>query len=401
MPKELLVGVDEFSLVLFPQTSIVNSKWVNIAYLMIKEFLVLSKIETLFGEVVEMYNKKPSAYSKAFTIENVPWYFAIALHEHFQHMGVLVRFSAQAWASYQRSYFEHFGDKINISLFLKMTYSDTYSYRLSRIDITADYKNYAISPDNIYNQLKNNTLFIQDCKGRITKRRISAVQNNMITDTFYVGSRKENSQMLLRVYDKKKEQLCNNGFRMKEATKCKDWTRFEVSYRGDYAHQITDQIIDSIKSEEELTKFLADKICNKYRFVNGSGNYTDFTKDLLSLIEDGNYSALRSERPDNNSLSKSIAHIIKGSGLYPLLFKIEVIWNEETVIKFFEIIYKIYLEYYREEIGKNLNLIEWLKKNYSSLSKQTLESCFIGNNMNDYDIDNLIKSEPIFKEIKE
>ena len=116
-------------------------------------------------------------------------------------MGVLVRFSAQAWASYQRSYFEHFGDKINISLFLKMTYSDTYSYRLSRIDITADYKNYSISPDNIYNQLKNNTLFIQDCKGRITKRRISAVQNNMITDTFYVGSRKENSQMLLRVYD--------------------------------------------------------------------------------------------------------------------------------------------------------------------------------------------------------
>lgn len=103
---------------------------------------------------------------------------------------------------------------------------------------------------------------------------------------------------------------------MKEATKCKDWTRFEVSYRGDYAHQITDQIIDSIKSEEELIKFLADKICNKYRFVNGSGNYTDFTKDLLSLIEDGNYSALRSERPDNNSLSKSIAHIIKGSGLY-------------------------------------------------------------------------------------
>ena len=54
MPKELLVGVDEFSLVLFPQTSIVNSKWVNTACLMIKEFLVLSKIETLFGDVVEM-----------------------------------------------------------------------------------------------------------------------------------------------------------------------------------------------------------------------------------------------------------------------------------------------------------------------------------------------------------
>ena len=87
MPKELLVGVDEFSLVLFPQTSIVNSKWVNIAYLMIKEFLVLSKIETLFGEVVEMYNKKPSAYSKAFTIENVPWYFCYSFTRTFSAYG--------------------------------------------------------------------------------------------------------------------------------------------------------------------------------------------------------------------------------------------------------------------------------------------------------------------------
>ena len=79
---------------------------------------------------------------------------------------------------------------------------------------------------------------------------------------------------------KRKEQLCNNGFRMKEATKCKDWTRFEVSYRGDYAHQITDQIIDSIKSRRRINKVSWPiRFVRKYRFVSGSGNYTDFTKD--------------------------------------------------------------------------------------------------------------------------
>ena len=42
------------------------------------------------------------------------------------------------------------------------------------------------------------------------KRKLSAVQNDKVTECFYVGSRKENSQLLLRVYDKKKEQINQN-----------------------------------------------------------------------------------------------------------------------------------------------------------------------------------------------
>ena len=87
MPKELLVGVDEFSLVLFPQTSIDNSKWVNIAYLMIKEFLVLSKIETLFGEVVEMYNKKAISIFKGFHYRKCTRVFCYSFTRTFSAYG--------------------------------------------------------------------------------------------------------------------------------------------------------------------------------------------------------------------------------------------------------------------------------------------------------------------------
>lgn len=44
----------------------------------------------MLGKVVEMRDKKPQAYSQAFTIENAPYYFTIALHETFVHMGILV-----------------------------------------------------------------------------------------------------------------------------------------------------------------------------------------------------------------------------------------------------------------------------------------------------------------------
>lgn len=78
MDKKLLVSVDEFSLVLFLPAEEVCENWVKAAYFMMNEFIELSKIELLLGKVVEMNKKKPQAYSQAFTIENVPYYFAIA-----------------------------------------------------------------------------------------------------------------------------------------------------------------------------------------------------------------------------------------------------------------------------------------------------------------------------------
>lgn len=390
MNKELLVSADEFSLVLFPPFPVDSKEWLKSAYIIINEFIDLSNIELLLGKVVEMDGKKPTAYSQAFTIENVPWYFAIAVHEHFQHMGILIRFSGQAWAIYQQSYFEHFGQKTNIAEFLKMIESSIYTYRLSRIDLTADFKNYDnLSPHKIYNKLLDESYLIEDCKGRKAKRKISAVQNNMETETFYIGSRAENSQLLFRCYNKKKEQISTNGFHLEEALNCDSWTRFETSFKGNYAHQITEQL-ELVNNEIELSQFIASKITDKFLFIDvHTEEYTDFTKDLLSIVDNSSYPALRSEKPQNNSLSKSIAYICKGSGLFPLLYKIEAIWQENQAKKFLNILYNIYIKYYKKDLDRNLQLQSWINKNHSSLSQQTLESCFIGDTLSDFDINDL------------
>ncbi len=400
MDKKLLVSVDEFSLVLFLPTEEVCENWVKAAYFMMNEFIDKSKIDVLLGKVTEMNEKKPQAYSQAFTIENVPYYFAIAFHDMFQHMGILVRFTGQAWATYQQKYYEHFGKKINIAEFLKMIESLLYTYRLSRIDLAADYINYNdLSPHTIYNKLKDETYCVLDHNGKNTKRKISAVQNDMETETFYIGSRKENSKLLLRVYNKKSEQINTNGFRLNEALECEEWSRLEVVYRGSYANIVTQQL-EKVKSDIELSQFIASKICDKYRFFDVStGRYTDFTNDLLALVGNSDYPALRTENPANNNLNKSIAHIISGSGLFPVCYKVGMIWGIKAEKELFQMLYDVYDRYYRKEFDKKPQIHSWLKKNALSLSKQELKDCFLSADISKGDIDEILKNQSKAKSI--
>lgn len=57
MDKELTVGVDEFSLVLFYPIDDVCNDWQSTAYSMIQEFIYKADIELLLGKVVEMRDK--------------------------------------------------------------------------------------------------------------------------------------------------------------------------------------------------------------------------------------------------------------------------------------------------------------------------------------------------------
>ena len=62
MAKELTVGVDEVSIVLFYSVDDICADWQNTAYSMIQEFIYKADIELLLGKVVEMRDKKPQAY---------------------------------------------------------------------------------------------------------------------------------------------------------------------------------------------------------------------------------------------------------------------------------------------------------------------------------------------------
>lgn len=377
--KELQVGVDEFTLVLSSPAPVQANNWIDRADMMIEEFINLSKIEIVFDKLVPLIEKVPQGYTQGLTIDNSNYYFAIAVHEHFQNLGIIIKWSAHSWAIYQKKYSDIFNQDMNIFVFLKMTQSNLYTARLSRIDFTADYKNYGeeLNPDTIYNQYVNKNYRICDCNEKYSRHVCECIKKDDRVDCFYIGSRKANTKSFLRVYDKKLEQIQKSGFRLQEALQCEDWTRFEASYRQAYAHQITEQLI-YINSNIELSRFIASKILDKYRFVDMSTEeYSDFTSDLLDLARNSNYSALRYEAPTNNSLMNSIKYIIKGSGLFSLLFKIENIWGEEAISEFFEHVLEIY-DIEKEEFFKDYKIKSWLKNNRYTLSQQTLSDCFFG-----------------------
>lgn len=377
--KELQVGVDEFTVVLSLPAPVNANQWLTEADKILEEFLTLSQIETVLGELIPLTERLPQGYTQGWTIGNSDCYFAIAVHEHFQNLGIIVKWSAHSWAIFQKKYSDIFNQEMNIYVFMKMIQSSLYNARLSRIDLTADYKNYGeeLKPDTIYNRYINKRYRVCDCNEKYSQHTCQCVQKDNRIDCFYIGSRKANSKSFMRVYDKRLEQIQKSGFRLQEALQCEDWTRFEVSYRQNYAHQITEQLIN-LNSNIELSQFIASKILDKYRFVDIDTNeYTDFTSDLLDVANNSSYSSLRHEAPTNNSLTNSIRYIIKGSGLFAVLFKIENIWGEEAIEEFFENLIAIY-DIEKEEFYKDYKIRAWLKKNISSLSQQSLTDCFMG-----------------------
>ena len=379
MQKSLLVGIDEFSLVLHVQSPVDSRDWLAAADDFIKEFLAKSKIEVLFDKLVPMTSKLPSGYTEGLTVENVTWYFAIAVHEHYQEMGVLIRFSAEAWARYQKEYRRKFGTGINIATFYQHIQSNVYKTRMSRIDVTADYFNYgkAMKPDTIYESLIGRKVIVVDCNERAANRKLTHHGTGGYIETIYLGSKKENTKALCRIYDKRLEQVVHNGFRLAEALGCESWTRFEVSYRGNYAWQVADGLIN-IHREVELSQYIASKITDKYRFyIVSDEDYTGYTNDLLTIAGNSSFSALRSENPKNNSLRESVSYLIKGSGLFPTLYKVGSIWGEDTEKELMKYLYDMYIDVYRPEAYKDRKLAAWIKKNYSSLYNQTLRESLL------------------------
>ena len=377
--KELKVGCDEFTIVLTAPDIVQAKDWLPISEKLIEEFINLSQIETVFGKLVPLIEKLPQGYTQGLTIDNEDCYFAIAIHEHFQNLGIIIKWSAHAWAMFQKKYFDIFNQEMNIYVFLKMIQSNSYNARLSRIDLTADYKNYGydLKPDTINNKYANKYYRICDCNEKYSRRTLECIMKDNRVDCLYIGSRKANTKSFMRVYDKKLEQIQKSGFRLQEALQCEDWTRFEVSYRQAYAHQITEQL-KNLNSNIELSQFIASKILDKYRFVDmNTEEYTEFTSDLLKVARNSNYSALRYEAPTNNSLTNSIRYIIKGSGLFAVLFKIENIWGEKAITEFFDKLLEIY-KIDKEIVYKDYKMHSWMLSYGRALSQQSLSDCFMG-----------------------
>ncbi|MGF3226754.1 replication initiation factor domain-containing protein [Facklamia sp. P12932] len=359
------VQIDEFTLVLQAKkrpTSI--DEWTMIAQTLISEFIRLSDVESVLGELDYSTNSLPNGYNQGLLCNDAPYYFAIAFHTDFIQMGVCIKFSAHAWMRYREQYTVLFGQSIQLhELLLNVDRTDLYTSRLSRIDIAIDFINESISVDTIYNQISKGNHIVKTASGRRNLSDLSALTKNNKTSTFYLGSRSKNIRALLRVYDKKKEQVETMGTRYKEAIQYNNWIRFEAVFKGSYAHDISDEL-KSIKSDVELKNLLVSALTDRYQFYSAKSNkLTAYSKSMLNLLDTKSF-MFNSPSPRINLLEQSQQHILNGSGLFPYLFKIQHIWGEKGLKDCLTFLHNEF-NYYEP----NNDVLLWLKK-YSSFYKQ-------------------------------
>lgn len=372
----LFVGVDEFTLVLRPAMPIDVFHWSETAGRIIDSFIVKSRLNDLFGALEIAEKGLQQGYTSGIKCANVPWHLAICWHESHPDMGVCIKFSAWAWAAYQEN-FEH----MDIRVFLRMVQDELYTTRLSRIDFTADYKNYLdVSPDSLYRQINNGKIAIVNDKGRDGIKKIKGYSENGIYQTVYAGSRSGKSPAFLRVYDKRLEQLRTMGFRYDEALACESWMRLEAVFCHEYAHQITARLLKD--AQTPLDRIIASTILSKYRFVNTqTGALLDITSDLIDIVNGAYPVHLCSARSKDNDLEKSIKAIVENSGLFSTLFKCYEIWGDTAEIQLLKYLLSCFHTTYRDPILEDMKnkpstqasrtreMQRWLNEHKSSMLK--------------------------------
>ena len=103
MLPSLIVGVDEFTLVLQPIDKAKITEWPEVAEEMMSTFLAKSRLTDLFGPV-EHTAQAQAGYTSGLTFGNRPWYLTISWNEDMPTMGICVRYSAHAYAAYKEAY---------------------------------------------------------------------------------------------------------------------------------------------------------------------------------------------------------------------------------------------------------------------------------------------------------
>ena len=387
MPS-LTVGVDEFTLILQSPDKVKVTDWPDTVDMMLSVFLEQSQLENLFGRM-DNATKMQAGYTSGLTYTDRPWYLAISWNEDIPTMGICVRFSAYAYAAYQEAFKEQYQVDMDIAVFLQMIQSDdVYTTRLSRIDLTADYYDYSdellpdrqLSPDLIYERLKNGAYVVRNRNDRQSVRNMSALDREGRYETVYIGSRKGKTNGFLRVYDKKQEQIQTMDYRYDEALQHESWVRFEASFLHDAAHQLTEQLLSEGMTAQDLQRWIARHITDKYRFVHSeTGEATEFTADLLGVAAGSSVAALSTPSPRDNSLRQSIRYLRDGSGLYSTLFKVANIWGPEAARELMDFLLCEYEQYQDALLDgeypyKLRELTAWLQRHAAETAKHPLTS---------------------------
>jgi len=359
----LELGIDQITIVLKPSNLIEKEdiifEWEEIAETIKAIFETKSDFINIFGECNQV-KKGFNGYDTVFEYGNHSFLLKVAYHSSRPDMGLFIYFSSQALAYYL--------DKTNMQVhtFLQMIQDDMYEINLSRIDAFVDYINFDFNVTNIYNDYinkdtcvyltaynKDNTPYYKKCS--YIARNYSEEAD---IQTMYLGTRK--SECYLRVYNKRAEQLNNYSSQYSKAQDCSTWIRFECEFKGMYAHQLTEELLN-IQSDEELANLIANTILQKYSFfyiVDGERDTpTEYTQAIIDCVTN-NRCILSSSRPMNYELAKSLEYLFNNSGLPTTLYKIKNIYGENALDVFFDFT-KQYLKLFRP----NKTCDSWLKAN--------------------------------------
>ena len=307
-------------------------------------------------------------------------------------MGIIVKFSASALSHYKQVYKEYYNEAIDVNIMAKLLNEEYWELRLSRIDLAIDYFNYDMTVNELYQGIKNKQILILNHNGRKNISNISAQEVNGVAQTIYIGSKKKNIQTLLRIYNKYQEQLDNRGRYVHVVNLCDSWIRMEASYKGTYSNQILALLL-TISNANELSQLIVNKMIDKYGFYNSEdGLPIPFTKDLF--VGSGHFPELESLSSRNNYLLATVSYIMKGSGFFPLLKKIEEIWGVEARNHF---IIRLIQEYEWNYIP-NQDVELWLNKFSSELSQLNYKEYFEDSFKLFYQKNNITPKRPKNKE---
>lgn len=361
----LELGVDELSIVLQIEPSTIKSygddfDWSDVAEKIICRFVEKADFKNVFGDCISEM-RAPQGYTTAYTFGEHSFYLAVGYNEDYLSLGVIIKFSGQSLDFY----YERSG--LKVYEFLQNIRDRLYTVRLSRIDLTADYIDENINVTKICQDLIDNKVgifreYTSKKNGELAyKRSIMKVQGFLKEreiPTIYIGSAQSNSQ--LRIYDKKREQIERNGSKLDKAKKSKNWVRFEGVFRGEYAHQLSDELMN-INNDDEYANLIACTMIQKFRFkyidrgvIAGEAEYSEMLLDCII----NEYYILKAPSSKNYDIAKSIKYMFYGSGVLNTMYKIKSIWGDKAVSELFTLV-----NGYLVDWEPNADCHYWIRKN--------------------------------------
>jgi hypothetical protein len=326
----LKLGIDEFTIIVLlsekNKNALETHDWDDVACFIVTSIASILSLTDVFGKASINDSNIVKGYNHGFEYGEHAFFFRVCYHSYYPNMGVAIKFSAQAYTFYRTQYMLLYGTEIEPYDILKYLVNELKlcEVRLSRIDFCADFIDEGICVTDICNAFEHGELQMCFSSGKKNPSIMSYYKKGNIVSTIYWGSKTKNITSLLRIYDKKLEQIQNHGVHYDIALSCTSWVRMENEIRGDYAHSLTKQLL-LISSKEELCNLIAECLVNKYSILNTPENKPfSTTAMLIACIKNSDYQ-YSSNNYSDFTIVQSIDYLCNKSGLIPFMYKLKKI----------------------------------------------------------------------------